>query len=105
MVRRCQTAIATLEEAMLAQDIRRHPDGSLDFDFYRRRAARRRVQARREVFGGKVVPAAKVAIAVAILAVTVCLVPAADGSGWNGATPGSAASTALARAAAAPGRS
>ena len=31
-------------------DIRRHPDGSIDFDFYRRRATRRRRLARRAVF-------------------------------------------------------
>jgi len=31
-------------------DVRRHPDGSIDFDFYRRRASRRRQHARRLVF-------------------------------------------------------
>ncbi len=30
-------------------DIRRHPDGSIDFDFYRRRATRQRRLARRLV--------------------------------------------------------
>jgi hypothetical protein len=30
-------------------DIRRHPDGSIDFDFYRRRATRQRQFARRAV--------------------------------------------------------
>ena len=90
---------------MLTEDIRRHPDGSLDFDFYRRRAAKLRAQARRQMFTGKVVPAVKVSIAVAVLAVTVRLVPAADGSGWKGATPSGMASTALARADAAAGRS
>ena len=31
-------------------DIRRHPDGSIDIDFYRRRASRHRQLARRLVF-------------------------------------------------------
>jgi hypothetical protein len=31
-------------------DVRRHPDSSIDFDFYRRRASRRRQRARRPVF-------------------------------------------------------
>ena len=31
-------------------DVRRHPDGSIDFDFYRRRASRRRQRARQLVF-------------------------------------------------------
>jgi hypothetical protein len=31
-------------------DVRRHPDGSIDFDFYGRRASRRRQRARRLVF-------------------------------------------------------
>ena len=31
-------------------DVRRHPDGSIDFDFYRRRATRRRRLVRRFVF-------------------------------------------------------
>ena len=39
-------------EAMMiqSQDIRRHPDGSIDFDFYRRRATRSRRLVRRLVF-------------------------------------------------------
>jgi|RhiMethySRZTD1v2_1073278.scaffolds.fasta_scaffold00429_48 hypothetical protein len=35
---------------MHADDGRRHPDGSIDFDFHRRRAARLRRQARRELY-------------------------------------------------------
>jgi hypothetical protein len=35
---------------MRSHDIRRHPDGSLDFDFYRRRAARMRAKTRRHWF-------------------------------------------------------
>ena len=70
---------------MNARAIRRHPDGSLDVDFYRRRAARLRAQAMRDVVATKVVPLAKALIAVAILAVALRLVPAADGTGWNGA--------------------
>jgi hypothetical protein len=31
-------------------DVRYHPDGSIDFDFYRRRAARLRRAARRALF-------------------------------------------------------
>ncbi len=31
-------------------DVRRHPDGSIDFDFYRRRASRGRQRARQLVF-------------------------------------------------------
>lgn len=35
---------------MYADDTRRHPDGSIDFDFYHRRAARLRRQARRQLY-------------------------------------------------------
>ena len=31
-------------------NVRRHPDGSIDFDFYRRRASRKRRRARQLVF-------------------------------------------------------
>jgi hypothetical protein len=31
-------------------DVRRHPDGSIDLDFYRRRASRKRRRARQLVF-------------------------------------------------------
>jgi hypothetical protein len=34
---------------MYTDHVRRHPDGSIDFDFYRRRAARRRAQAMRRL--------------------------------------------------------
>jgi hypothetical protein len=79
-------AIARLEDAMNAYEIRRRPDGSLDFDFYRRRAVRLRRQAMRDALKAKAVALAKVLVAAAILAVTVCLVPSADGTGWNGKT-------------------
>jgi hypothetical protein len=35
---------------MYHDDVRRHPDGSLDFDFHRRRAARKRARAVRDLF-------------------------------------------------------
>ena len=50
-------------------DIRRHNDGSIDLDFYRRRATRRRQLARRLVFkhnlsrGGQMINAGASAIA------------------------------------------
>jgi hypothetical protein len=68
-------------------DVRRHPDGSVDFDFYRRRAARLRAQARREFFRTNAVPCSKVIIAVVAVAGALYLAPAADGVGWNGGKP------------------
>jgi len=68
--------------------IRRHADGSLDVDFYRRRAARLRRQAMRATLTEKAVPLTKALVAAAILAVTAYLVPAADGTGWNGGRTG-----------------
>ena len=35
---------------MYSEDFRRHPDGAIDFDFYRRRARRLRRQAIRQLF-------------------------------------------------------
>jgi hypothetical protein len=35
---------------MYAHDTRRHPDGSIDFEFYRRRATRLRRQTRRALY-------------------------------------------------------
>jgi hypothetical protein len=75
------------EEAMYAQDLRRHPDGSVDVDFYRRRAARLRAQARREFFETRAVTLTKAIVAVVIVAAALCVVPRPDGRGWNGATP------------------
>jgi hypothetical protein len=73
---------------MYAQDdIRRHPDGSLDFDFYRRRAARLRSQAVREFLRTKALSLTKAIVAVVIVAVALCLMPGPDGRGWNGAKP------------------
>ena len=89
---------------MNAYEIRRHPDGSLDFDFYRRRAARLRRRAMRDALKAKAAPLARVLVAAAILAVTVCLVPSADGTGWNGKT-GGAASAVVARPAVTSGKS
>ena len=75
---------------MSAHEIRRHPDGSLDVDFYRRRAVALRARAKRDTLRNKAVPLAKVLVAAGILAVTLYLVPSADGTGWNGKTNGSA---------------
>src|SRR5262249_18283489 len=93
-----------LEGAMNAYEIRRHPDDSLHFDFYRRRAARLRRRAMRDALKAKAAPLARVLVAAAILAVTVCLVPSADGTGWNGKT-GGAASAVVARPAITSGKS
>jgi hypothetical protein len=67
-------------------DVRRHPDGSLDLDFYSRRAARLRTQAFRDFVAAK---AALIRTALAVTAVAAALVvmPAADGRGWNGPKP------------------
>jgi hypothetical protein len=69
---------------MDAYEIRRHPDGALDVDFYRRRAARLRAQARDDAVA-KIVQLARAVIAAVILVAALCLMPAADGTGWNGA--------------------
>ena len=69
------------------QDIRRHPDGSLDVDFYRRRAAGLRAEAMRELFRARAVPVAKTVIAAAVVAAALSVVPTADGTGWNGPRP------------------
>jgi hypothetical protein len=70
---------------MYAQDdVRRHPDGSVDFDFYRRRAVRLRAQAQREFFKTNVVPLTKAIVAVVAIIAALYLTPAADGVGWNG---------------------
>jgi len=89
---------------MQAHEIRRHADGSLDVDFYRRRAVRLRRQALGDMLRAKAVPLTRVLVAAAILAVTVYLVPAADGSGWNGERTSHNTSVALPRPAA-PGKS
>jgi len=89
---------------MNAYEVHRRPDGSLDFDFYSRRAVRLRRQAMRDALKARAVPLAKVLVAAAILAVTVCLVPSADGTGWNGKT-GGAASAVVARPAITSGKS
>ena len=89
---------------MQAHEIRRHPDGFLDVDFYRRRAARLRRQALHDTLRAKAVPLTRVVVAAAILAATVYLTPAADGTGWNGERTSHNASVALPRPAA-PGKS
>jgi hypothetical protein len=40
----------TIRDITQDLDIRRHPDGGIDFDFYRRQARRRRQAARSRVF-------------------------------------------------------
>ncbi len=67
-------------------DVRRHPDGSLDLDFYRRRAARLRVQAFRDFVAAKA-GLIRTAMAVAAVAAALCVMPTADGRGWNGPKP------------------
>ena len=42
-------------------DVRRHADGTLDFDFYRRRAARRRRLTRRLLFKARLARALRLA--------------------------------------------
>jgi hypothetical protein len=69
-------------------DIRRQPDGSLDVDFYRRRARRLRVKARREFLAAHAESVAKVFVAAVVIATAIHLAPARDGTGWNGAQAG-----------------
>jgi hypothetical protein len=70
---------------MYPQDnVRRHPDGSLDVDFYRRRAARLRARAQREFLHTKAVPLTKALVAAVIIAAALYLAPGADGLGGNG---------------------
>jgi hypothetical protein len=71
----------------LLDDLRRHPDGSVDVDFYRRRAARLRAQARRESLRANAVPLSKALVAVIIVAAAFFLAPGAEGLGGNGAKP------------------
>ena len=51
-VQRMRLFIGTIQEPIMQPtlDVRRHPDGSIDFDLYRRRAARRRLLAKRIAF-------------------------------------------------------
>jgi len=63
---------------------RRCPDGSFDFAFYRRRAARERAQLWRDFLKSRALPLARVVIALAVIAIALRLIPAADGTGWNG---------------------
>ena len=71
-------------------DIRRHNNGSIDFDFYRRRATRRRRLVRRLVFkyhlsmGGQMINAGVSAIANLMMILS-----------WRPAGAGSRASTVL----------
>jgi hypothetical protein len=79
---------ADWRKAMYPQDdVRRHPDGSVDVDFYRRRAARLRAQARHEFLQTKAVPLTKAIVAIVIVATALWLAPGADGLGGNGARP------------------
>jgi protein-S-isoprenylcysteine O-methyltransferase Ste14 len=75
---------------MYSNDIRRHPDGSLDLDFHRRRARRLRERARREFMVAHAEQIAKAVVAAIIIAVSIHLVPARDGTGWNGMRAASA---------------
>lgn len=83
-------------------DIRRHPDGSPDLDFYRRRARRLHARTRREFIATHAEQIAKVLVAATVIAVSIHLVPARDGTGWNGTpaagmTQGYALATSLQR--------
>ena len=69
---------------MYPHAIRRHPDGSLDLDFHRRHARNLRARARRELLAAHAEKIAKAVVAAIIIAVSVHLVPARDGAGWNG---------------------
>jgi hypothetical protein len=66
------------------QDIRRHPDGSVDLDFYHRRAHRIRAKARREFVAAHAASVTKVVVAAVVIATAFHLVPARDGAGWTG---------------------
>lgn len=72
---------------MPSDEPRRLADGSLDFDFYRRRAVRERARLQRELLKGRAIPLARMLVAVAALVLAICLLPAADGSGWKGDQP------------------
>ena len=63
---------------MLDHEIRRHFDGSIDFDFYRRRAARLRRTEMQAFFAAIMAPLVRPAIAIGILVVTLLSLPAAD---------------------------
>jgi hypothetical protein len=70
--------------------IRRLPDGSPDFGFYRRRAVRQRTRATRRFVRAYAAAIVRTLIALAIVATALWLVPARDGSGWNGDPPNGA---------------
>jgi hypothetical protein len=58
---------------MYSDDFRRHPDGSIDFNFYRRRARRLRRQAMRQLFKrqkGYCIPLLAAAVVTAIFMAT-----------------------------------
>jgi hypothetical protein len=59
-------------------DIRRHLDGSIDFDFYRRRAARLRRTEMQAFFAARMAPLVRPAIAVGILVASLLSLPALD---------------------------
>jgi hypothetical protein len=73
-----------MESVMLTQrqDIRRRLDGSLDIDFYRHKA----LMERRMMLTGFFSGGAKVirpAFAIAIVILTISLMPGSTGTGWN----------------------
>jgi hypothetical protein len=76
------------------QEPRRLPDGSLDFDFYRQRAARERAQLWHDVVSAMAAAPATTLIAAAVVLVALYLIPAADGTGWNGHKAGDGVVTA-----------
>ena len=80
-------------------EIRRRPDGSIDIDFYRLRGLieRRAVQAG---FFKRIRRIKSGLIAIAVLAMTVAVLPSHDGTGGNGnAMPGNGPSAAFIHAA------
>ena len=58
----------------LAQDIRRHPDGSINFDFYRYRSRALRTQAMREALSIKPKFASRPTLFAALVLSTVAIV-------------------------------
>jgi hypothetical protein len=70
-------------------DVRRNFDGSIDFDFYRRRAARIRTRAIREFFTARIRPLAKPAIAVGILVAALLSMPRDEAAFESTRQPGS----------------
>jgi hypothetical protein len=68
--------------------IRRLEDGSIDFGFYRRRAASWRSRAMREFLAARVGPLVRPVVAAAVIAAALYVMPGKTGDGWNGPREG-----------------